>query len=172
MRHVSNEPDKDLSTSYSSSSSPVHEVVAKTSFPSHFLVNWIVPVFMLKRILDSPKYANRVLPVYYEDLVSSPESVWTNKVLPFCGLEMKSYRRTDGCGKTEEVALAETALTKTEKPETTTAAITAATPIITAAKPITVATAAAATAMTTSTNSATTTVETTEAAPIRGPQKK
>ena len=63
-----------------------NEKFSKTSFMSHFLTHWIIPMLILRELKTCKKYASKFLPVSYENLIASPE-FWCNTVLPFCKIK-------------------------------------------------------------------------------------
>ena len=70
------------------------DVAGSTSLSAWFLFIWVSPYLVLEYILADERTAHRVLPVRYEDLIGDTERVWTDTILPFCGLEMR--RSSDG----------------------------------------------------------------------------
>ena len=63
-----------------------NEKFSKTSFMSHFLTHWVIPMLILRELRTCHKYASKFLPISYENLTGSPE-FWCNTVLPFCKIK-------------------------------------------------------------------------------------
>ena len=59
------------------------ETFASTSFQSHFLTHWLIPMLIMRELIANKKYATNILSVSYEALIEDPQ-LWFNTVLPFC----------------------------------------------------------------------------------------
>ena len=62
------------------------EKLASTSFQSHFLTHWLIPMLIMRALRANKKYATNILSVSYDALIENPQ-VWLNTVLPFCKMK-------------------------------------------------------------------------------------
>ena len=71
-------------------------VVGTMSLPAFFLRFCLGPLMIFRYLMADKRYAGRFLPICYDDLLTDPESIWTQTALPFCRLTMKTTSTTTG----------------------------------------------------------------------------